>query len=145
MRDHARSLLFSLLFMLPPDAAWLAVMGRAFYAPRIGHLMADSPSLLPAAFFYLLYALGLSVFVVVPAVRGRTPLPKVFALGALLGLVAYGTYDLTNQATLWNWPIVVTLVDLAWGGCLTGAVAVAAAFILGRQGSQAVEDGRGTP
>ncbi len=113
-----------LLPMLAIDAVWLSVMSKRFYAPRIGSLLAESPRLAPAVIFYLLYVLGPTVFVVVRAVDHGTGYGKVFLFGALLGLVAYGTYDLTNQATLKTWPVVVTLADLVWGSLLTGVVSI---------------------
>ncbi len=144
MRDHLRAFAACLLLMLPPDAVWLFVMGPRFYTPRIGHLLADEPFLTPAAAFYLLYALGVAVFVVVPAGRGRWPAAAVFGRGAFLGLLAYGTYDLTNHATMRGWPLTVTLVDLVWGACLTGAVAAGARWAAFRSRPGRGE-GAGTP
>lgn len=118
-----------LLVMLAIDAVWLAVMSKRFYPARIGHLLADKPRLLPAGIFYLIYILGPTLLVVVPAVNEGTGYLKVFLYGALLGLVAYGTYDLTNQATLTDWPTLVTLVDLTWGTLLTGAVSLIAVYL----------------
>jgi uncharacterized membrane protein len=132
MKTFIASFLTALVSMLALDAVWLTAMAGRFYQPRIGHLMAGAFSLPPAVVFYLLYALGLCVFVAVPSVRERKPSGSVFLLGALFGLVAYGTYDLTNQATLKDWPLAVTLVDLAWGGCLTGTVAALSAFVVRR-------------
>ena len=110
--------------MLAIDAVWLATMSKRFYSTRIGSLLAESPRLGPAAVFYLIYILGVTCLVAVPAVNDEWSFLKVFLLGALLGLVAYGTYDLTNQATLKEWPLIVTLVDLVWGSLLTGVISV---------------------
>lgn len=118
--------------MLAIDAVWLTVMNKRFYTPRIGHLMAPSPDFLPVIAFYLLYGIGLTVLVILPALREGWTLGHIFMTGALLGLVAYGTYDLTNQATLLNWPVSVTIIDLAWGSLLTGTVAVIATLITHR-------------
>lgn len=112
--------------MLAIDAVWLVTMSKRFYAVQLGSLMESSPKIIPAAVFYLLYALGPAVLVVVRAVNNDTGFPKVFLLGALFGLVAYGTYDLTNQATLKDWRMIVTVVDLAWGALLTGVVSIIA-------------------
>lgn len=119
----------TLLVLLAIDVVWLTVMGKRLYPKRIGHLMSDKPKLIPAGIFYLVYALGPSLLVVIPAVNESTGYLEVFLYGALLGLVAYGTYDLTNQATLKEWPTLVTLVDLAWGTLLTGAVSLLAAYL----------------
>lgn len=115
-----------LLPMLAIDSVWLFTMSKRFYQARIGSLLAESPRLAPAAVFYLIYALGASVLVVVGCVDNSCGFLEVFLLGALLGLFAYATYDLTNQATLKEWPGVVTVVDLIWGALLTGVVSLAA-------------------
>jgi uncharacterized membrane protein len=112
--------------MLAIDAVWLFTMSKRFYAEKIGSLLAESPRLAPAGIFYLIYALGASVLVVVRAVDADAGFVEIFLLGALLGLFAYGTYDLTNQATLKEWPTLVTLVDLVWGALLTGVVSIIA-------------------
>jgi len=113
----------TLLSFLALDALWLSSMAPRLYLPAIGHLMRAGFAWEPAGAFYLLYILGLVVFGVAPGLaRGRASI----AAGrcALFGLIAYATYDLTNQATLRDWPWVVTLADLAWG---TVASAVAGA------------------
>jgi uncharacterized membrane protein len=113
-----------LLPMLAIDAVWLTTMSKRFYSARIGSLLADSPKLAPAAVFYLIYALGASILVVVRAVDSGSGYLEVFLWGMLLGLFAYGTYDLTNQATLKEWSVAVTVVDLIWGALLTGVVSI---------------------
>ncbi len=120
---------FSAVPMLAIDSVWLATMSKRFYARRIGSLMGDSPRVGPAAVFYLVYLLGVSLLVVVPAVNESTGYLGVTLTGGLLGLVAYGTYDLTNQATLREWPVIVTAVDLVWGTLLTAGVSVVAVAI----------------
>src|SRR5659263_419761 len=124
MKTFIIAYLSSIVPMLAIDGVWLFTMSKRFYAKRIGSLMGLSPKLIPAIFFYLVYNLGIALLVAVPAVDDGTALFRVFLLGAVLGLVAYGTYDLTNQATLKEWPTLVTLVDLAWGALLTGTVSV---------------------
>jgi len=86
--------------------------------------------MLPVILFYAIFILGLIILVVSPALSGNYSYLKLFLYGALFGLVAYGTYDLTNQATLKNWPAIVTVVDLIWGSLLTGTVAVITKFII---------------
>ncbi|MEW6555260.1 MAG: DUF2177 family protein [Actinomycetota bacterium] len=113
-----------LLPMLAIDAVWLFTMSKRFYSTHIGSLLADSPRLAPAVAFYLIYAFGASVLVVVRAVDEGSGYLRVLLWGALLGLFAYATYDLTNQATLKEWPTLVTVVDLAWGAALTGVVSI---------------------
>jgi uncharacterized membrane protein len=129
MKTFIIAYLSSILPMLAIDGVWLATMSKRFYMVRLGSIMAPSPRLAPAALFYLVYNLGIALLVVVPAVDHHTAMFKVLLYGALLGLVAYGTYDLTNQATLREWPKVVTIVDLVWGALLTGGVSVIAVAV----------------
>lgn len=127
-------LLKQIIFVLIPlailDAIWLFSMGPTFYKKFLGHLTSSSATLwLPIVLFYLLYAVGITVFVALPALRANTSYLSVFLFGALLGLVAYGAYDFTNQATLRDWPVIVTVVDLAWGAFLTGVVSVVSVYL----------------
>ena len=92
--------------------------------PRLGALLADQPNFAAAAAFYLLYVAGIVYFAVLPSVAGGNWMSAALA-GALLGLFAYATYDLTNMATLREWPIAITIVDIAWGMLVTAAAAVA--------------------
>lgn len=101
------------------DAVWLTTMTGAFYRPMLGGHLADQPRLVPAALFYLLYIFGIVNFAVAPALQSEQ-WSTALLNGALLGLVAYATYDLTNQATLREWPTAVSVVDMAWGTFLTG-------------------------
>ena len=118
--------LIALASMLAIDAVWLSTMTGRLYRPWIGHLMRTSPHWTPAAAFYLIYIAGLSFFVLEPALSSGAAAAETVATGALFGLVTYATYDLTNHATLKQWPLVVTLADLVWGSVMTGAVSVLA-------------------
>lgn len=116
------------------DAIWLATMTSRLYRQQLPGLLLDTPSWAPAVAFYVLYAVGVVVLVVLPALERDLPLGRAILYGALLGLVAYGTYDLTNQATLRGWSTLVTVIDMTWGASLTAIVvgiAVAAARRLG--------------
>ncbi|PYB90397.1 DUF2177 domain-containing protein [Pseudomonas koreensis] len=108
----------TLLTFLLLDGIWLGLLMAPTYRELLGSLMLEKPLLLPAAVFYCLYVIGCVVFVVLPALSWQ----RAAKLGALLGLVAYGTYDLTNWATLRDWSVQVSLMDWAWG---TVATAVA--------------------
>jgi uncharacterized membrane protein len=119
-----------ILSMAVIDGLWLFVMVKRFYAPQIGYLMNESIVVLPAIIFYLLYAVALNVFVVLPGLKNHTGYLSLFLLGLLFGMVTYGTYDLTNQITLKNWPWIVTVVDIAWGSLLIGGVSVISTFIV---------------
>jgi len=108
--------------MLVLDALWLGLVATGWYRQGIGHLMADEPRLGVAALFYLLYAVGVVVFVVAPQGPPRS-WGTTLGLAALFGLIAYATYDLTNLATLRDWPLGLSLLDMAWGAVVTTAAA----------------------
>lgn len=109
------------------DFLWLSLMAKSFYREHIGHLMADNLNVGAAGGFYLLYVIGIVVFAVIPALQSDSWKTAV-VLGGLLGLIAYGTYDMTNLATLRDWPLSMALVDMAWGTVLTGVSATAGYF-----------------
>ena len=115
------------LTFLALDAVWLGSMAERLYRPAIGHLMAERFAIGPAALFYVLYVGGIVFFAIAPALEARRPLFTALGHGALLGLLAYGTFDLTNQAVLKDWPWQVTLADLAWGSFVTAAAAAGGA------------------
>jgi uncharacterized membrane protein len=106
------------------DMVWLGLIAKPFYAKQIGHLMAAKVRWTPALLFYFLYIAGIVFFAVLPALE-RGGLGRAVLSGAVLGLIAYATYDLTNLATLREWPVLVTVIDLVWGMVLTGSVAAA--------------------
>ncbi len=108
------------------DGAWIGFVARGFYARHIGFLI-NTFNPISAGLFYAFYAAGLSYFVARPMIG--EPLPKLFLAGAFFGLVAYASYDFTNQATIREWPVIVTIADLAWGAFATGAAATIAAFL----------------
>lgn len=121
----------TLVLFLVADMAWLSTMTGRFYRPVMGDLLLAKPNLPPAVAFYLLYPVGLILFVVLPALRGGG-VAHAAMWGALFGLFTYSTYDLTNQATLRNWSMVLTVVDVAWGTILGAGVAAGAAWITQR-------------
>jgi uncharacterized membrane protein len=120
--------LLSLVVFLGIDAVWLGVMSSRFYNPQLGDLMRDKPNLAVALVFYLVYVVGVLVLAVIPGVDAGS-LGKAILFGALLGLVAYGTYDFTNLATVRGFPAIVAAVDVVWGTVLTGTVAAAGYMI----------------
>lgn len=110
------------------DFIWLGLMANSFYRERIGHLMADDINMAAAVGFYLLYVVGIVGFAVAPAIQSDS-WKTALVLGGLLGLIAYGTYDMTNHATLRHWPIAVTVVDMVWGVLVTALSATAGYFV----------------
>ena len=118
----------TLFVFLGIDAAWLTTVAPKFYSSNIGHLMAEKPNLLPALIFYLLFIVGVLVFTTIPALKEQS-IQKVFINGALFGLLTYATYDLTNIATLKEWPLIVTVVDMIWGTILSVVTSLASYYI----------------
>ena len=122
--------LYALSFasLLALDSVWLVKIAPKFYKSNIGHLMAKDPNMLAAGLFYIIYIVGLVVFVVQPAVAEKS---VMYALtrGALFGLVAYSTFDLTSNAVFKDWPAKVTIVDLLWGTILTTGVCTLATWL----------------
>jgi uncharacterized membrane protein len=115
-----------LLFMLI-DGVWLFSMGPTFYRHYLGYLFADSFQYSWAILFYILYAIAVTQFVFVPyVIKSEISVQQLFLQAFFFGLVVYSAYDLTNQATIKNWPLIVTVVDMLWGASLTGMVVVLA-------------------
>ena len=113
------------------DMLWLGLTSKNFYAKYLGHLLAKEVNLLPAVIFYLLYVVGIIIFCVSPALLVNRIGQAVF-LGGLFGFFCYTTYDLTNFATLKKWPLIVVLVDLAWGVFVSGLIA-GISFLIGQK------------
>lgn len=119
----------ALIAMLVVDGFWLAVIARGFYQKHIGHLLSSSVDWYAAALFYLIFIGALLYLIVLPALQQNTALLSVAVSGAVFGLVAYATYDLTNQATLSGWSWTVVIVDIVWGAILAAIVSVVAVYI----------------
>ena len=114
MAYYVRLYVVTLIALVAIDMAWIGLVARSFYRSYLGFLMAARVNWLAAAIFYLLFVLGILVFVVLPGLDGHSVGASLLR-AALFGLVAYATYDLTNLATIKGWPAIVTVVDLAWG------------------------------
>lgn len=110
------------------DFLWLGRVATGFYRSQLGEMMRDRPDFIAAGLFYLVYVAGIVYFAVGPALAGGG-LRQAALAGAILGLIAYGTYDITNLATLRNWPLIMSLVDLAWGTLLTATAATAGTWL----------------
>lgn len=103
------------------DMLWLGVVAKDFYQNRLGSLLGDI-NWTAAIIFYLVFLVGLTFFAIYPAAMNGKVLTAVL-LGGLFGFFTYATYDLTNLATLKDWPLQVALVDMAWGTVLGAGVA----------------------
>lgn len=121
---YVKLYLATLIAFFAIDMVWLGLVARTFYRKYLGFLMAPKPNWPAAIIFYLLFIVGIVVFAVVPGLETgswKTTLMR----GALFGLIAYATYDLTNLATVKDWPLIVTVVDMIWGTVLSVAVSYA--------------------
>lgn len=114
------------LIFFPLDFIWLSTMGKSVYRREIGGLLLDSPNLIIAAAFYLAYLVGVVVLVAAPA---EGDVVKALVLGAVLGFVAYGTYDLTNLSTIKGFTPTIAAIDMAWGTALTAISAAGGVWI----------------
>ncbi len=124
-----KTYLIALTLFLLIDMLWLGLIAKNFYSQQIGFLMTDNINWLAAVIFYLLFIAGLTIFVIQPAVEQNS---LIFALtrGALFGLITYATYDLTNLATIQDWPFLVSVVDIIWGTTLGTLVSGLSLIIL---------------
>jgi uncharacterized membrane protein len=120
--------LATLIFFLAVDMVFLGVVAKDFYRAGIGHLMADNFNIPAAIIFYAIYIVGVMIFVVNPAVEAGD-WSKAALYGALFGFFCYATYDMTNLATLRDWPLSLSLADMAWGTTITAAASVVGYFV----------------
>lgn len=111
------------------DYLWLGFIAKKLYYAEMGKLLLDKPNMGAALVFYFIYVVGVLVFVVNPALE-RDSWQYALGMGALFGLVAYATYDLTNLATMKDFPLKIVLIDLAWGMFMTTVVSVGSFFII---------------
>ena len=121
------------VIMIAIDMVWLTWLGRGFYMQEIGGLLLDTPNLPAALAFYVLYSVGVVVIIIAPALETQSVV-RALIYGVIYGLVAYGTYDLTNLAVMKGFTTKIALIDMAWGGLITGftsAVTVKIASSLG--------------
>ena len=123
--------LISFAVFLSIDLVWLNIIAKTLYRRELGYLMAERFNLLAAFFFYVLFVAGLVFFSIYPAYQAQS-LVRALLTGAFFGLVSYATYDLTNMATVRNWPILITVIDLLWGTALGGMTSIFSYFVYRR-------------
>ncbi len=116
--NYLKLFFVTLIAFLAIDMVWLGLIARTFYRNYLGFLLTPTTNWIAAVLFYLLFVLGILVFVVLPGLQDNS-LKATLLRAALFGLVTYATYDLTNLATLKNWPVLITLIDMAWGTVLS--------------------------
>lgn len=104
------------------DGIWLTLTVSRFYRPNLGHLWVEEISYFPAIILYLIYAFALTIILILPSIQSGNALSKVMFMGFVFGFAAYACYDITNHATLKDWPWIVTIVDMLWGATVTALV-----------------------
>lgn len=115
--------LITIPIFLAIDLLWLGVLARGFYQNQLGFILSPQVNWGAAIAFYLFYIAGILFFAVRPALHSHSR-QQAAILGAMFGLFTYGTYDLTNLATIADWPLVVVIVDMVWGMCLGALVSI---------------------
>src|SRR5689334_53881 len=128
--------LFAGLILGVMDGLWLGLIARDWLAGQLGPLKRETFLAAPAIGFYVLYSIGMAVFAVAPAAESGGWV-RAALLGGFLGLVAFGTYDLTNMATLKGWPVAMTFVDMLWGMAVSASASAGAVAIIGLFNRQA--------
>ena len=135
MHRDTKSILKLVVLIFPTlvliDLIWIGVVAQGIYQDQIGYLLNTDIGWIPALLFYLLYSVAVAYFIVLPAIRTGGPLQALYR-GLFFGLVAYATYDLTNLATIRDWPLAITLIDMLYGMIVTG-IASAMAYMFGKK------------
>lgn len=122
MTQYIVAYIATAIIFLAIDAVWLGVVATTFYKSELGDLMADNVNFTAAGGFYLMYCVGIVIFAISPALRSGAWTDAAL-YGALFGFFCYATYDMTNIATIRDWPVRMSIVDMAWGTALTGVSA----------------------
>jgi uncharacterized membrane protein len=118
------SYILTTLVFFAIDMAWLGFIAKDLYRKHLGGFLSDQVNWPAAIIFYLLFIVGIFVFVILPSLE-KNSFTNAILLGAFFGFITYATYDLTNLATLKNWPLSIVLIDLVWGAVLTASVSAA--------------------
>jgi uncharacterized membrane protein len=124
-----KAFLVALAAFLVIDLLWLGIIAKKFYRKHLGFLMSDDVNWFAAIIFYLIFIAGIVLFVIDPALEAGS-FSHALLYGALFGFVSYATYDLTNLATLRNWPLLITIIDLIWGTVLASSVSIITFLVL---------------
>ena len=111
------------------DMVWLGVIAKDLYRKYLGGFLSDTVNWKAAIIFYMIFIVGIFIFAIMPAFE-KNSVVKAIIYGALFGFFTYATYDLTNLATLKDWPLTIVFIDMAWGALLTGVVSTAGFYIV---------------
>lgn len=133
MAEFLKSYLIAFVAFTAIDLVWLGLIATKLYRKYLGYIMKPDPNWAAAAIFYLLYLAGLVFFVINPALEKQSMKYAILA-GMFFGLVSYATYDLTNLATLKDWPVFITCIDLLWGTVLGGLVSAVTFLVMSKTG-----------
>jgi uncharacterized membrane protein len=123
------SYLLTTIVFFAVDMTWLGLIAKDLYKKYLGGFLSDKVNWYAAIIFYLLFIIGIFYFAILPAVE-KNSLVKAIISGALFGVFTYATYDLTNLATLKDWPLPIVFIDILWGAVLTGIVSTAGFYIV---------------
>ena len=123
------SYLLTTLVFFAIDMVWLGFIAKNLYRKYLGSFLSDTVNWKAAIFFYLIFIVGIFIFAIMPAVE-KNSITKAIIYGAMFGFFTYATYDLTNLATLKNWPLQIVFIDMAWGALLTALVSTAGFYIV---------------
>lgn len=123
------SYLLTTVVFFAVDMTWLGFIAKGLYKKYLGGFLSDKVNWPAAIIFYLLFIIGIFYFAILPAVE-KNSLTKAIVSGVLFGIFTYATYDLTNLATLKDWPLPIVFIDIIWGAVLTGIVSVAGFYIV---------------
>ena len=121
--------IFTSIVFLIIDIIWLSITVKLLYRPAIGNLLNDKPVLWAAGLFYIIYILGLAFVIIRPAIYNNSSI-QALCMGFIFGLVAYGTYNLTNMSVIKNWSATIVWIDMFWGASLSGFSSMVGVFIV---------------
>jgi uncharacterized membrane protein len=130
MTYYLKLYLLTIPVFIAIDMPWLGFAARSFYKKHLGYILSPEVNWPAAIAFYLMYIVGIIFFAVRPALEAES-LSRALLIGAFFGFITYATYDLTNLATLKDWPLTVVIVDIAWGTVLCALVA-SGSYLIGR-------------
>jgi uncharacterized membrane protein len=129
MKNIIISYILTTVVFLIIDLIWLGVIAKDLYRKYLGSFLSENVNWTAAIIFYLLYIVGISIFAIYPAVNKDSVFNSIL-LGGLFGFFCYATYDLTNLATLKDWPLTIVFIDIIWGSILTASVSVSGFYIV---------------
>jgi uncharacterized membrane protein len=129
MFETVKVYMIALVVFFIIDIIWLAIVAKNVYRKELGYIMSDKPNWIAAIIFYLIFITGMVFFVINPAIAKDSWSYALF-VGMFFGFITYATYDLTNLATLKDWPIKITIIDLFWGTSLGGLVSTITFFLV---------------